>query len=426
MSGTRTRPSRRRPGARRPDQAPAAGRRARGAGAARGAALPAGRGRRPPHHRRARAERALGARVLRGPLAQRGARAAARGAVRHPRRRAGAPRRPRLALRRVPGLDPRPALRGRRAARHPRLLPAQPVRAGAASGARAVADQHRARSAHLGGGGLHGRAGAGRLVHGVVHAGTGRGARARLQGRMVRASRAPGAAHRWRGCSRSSGRCRRPCCCSPCSRSPPRRSAWRMCTGSPAARAWISQEARLMGKVRVAIIGVGNCASSFVQGLHYYRNAKEDERVPGIMHVNLGGYHIRDVEFVAAIDIDKNKVGKDLAEAIVTWPNNTFVFAKVPKTRHHRAARHDPRRAGQVPLEDHPEGARLHGGHRQAAARTPGPTWWSTTCRWARRRPPSGTSSRCSRPAARSSTASRCSSRASSTGRSASRSAGCR
>ena len=86
-----------------------------------------------------------------------------------------------------------------------------------------------------------------------------------------------------------------------------------------------------MGKVRVAIIGVGNCASSFVQGLHYYRNAKEDERVPGLMHVNLGGYHIRDVEIVAAIDIDKNKVGKDVSEAIVTWPNNTFIFAKVPK-----------------------------------------------------------------------------------------------
>ena len=87
-----------------------------------------------------------------------------------------------------------------------------------------------------------------------------------------------------------------------------------------------------MGKVKVAIIGVGNCASSFVQGLHYYRNAKESDRVPGLMHVNLGGYHVRDVEIVAAIDIDRNKVGKDVAEAIVTWPNNTLVFAKVPKT----------------------------------------------------------------------------------------------
>ena len=87
-----------------------------------------------------------------------------------------------------------------------------------------------------------------------------------------------------------------------------------------------------MGKVRVAIIGVGNCASSFVQGLHYYRNARDTDRVPGLMHVNLGGYHIRDVEIVAAIDIDKNKVGKDVSEAIGTWPNNTAVFAKVPKT----------------------------------------------------------------------------------------------
>src|SRR5207249_8016779 len=86
-----------------------------------------------------------------------------------------------------------------------------------------------------------------------------------------------------------------------------------------------------MGKVKVAIIGVGNCASSFVQGLHYYRNAKEGDRIPGLMHVNLGGYHIRDIEIVAAIDIDKNKVGKDLSEAIYAWPNNTFVFAKVPR-----------------------------------------------------------------------------------------------
>jgi len=86
-----------------------------------------------------------------------------------------------------------------------------------------------------------------------------------------------------------------------------------------------------MGKVRVAIIGVGNCASSFVQGLHYYRHAKESDRVPGLMHVNLGGYHIRDVEISAAIDIDRNKVGHDVSEAIVTPPNNTYVFSKVPR-----------------------------------------------------------------------------------------------
>jgi myo-inositol-1-phosphate synthase len=87
-----------------------------------------------------------------------------------------------------------------------------------------------------------------------------------------------------------------------------------------------------MGKINVAIIGVGNCASSFVQGVTYYKNAKDDESVPGLMHVNLGGYHISDINFVAAIDIDKNKVGKDLSEAIYTKPNNTFKFCDVPTT----------------------------------------------------------------------------------------------
>src|SRR6266545_4493793 len=85
-------------------------------------------------------------------------------------------------------------------------------------------------------------------------------------------------------------------------------------------------------KIRVAIIGVGNCASSLVQGVHYYRNAKSGDPIPGIMHVDLGGYHIRDVEFVAAFDVDKNKVGKDLADAIYAKPNNTYRFADVPKT----------------------------------------------------------------------------------------------
>lgn len=86
------------------------------------------------------------------------------------------------------------------------------------------------------------------------------------------------------------------------------------------------------GKVRVAIIGVGNCASSFVQGVYYYRNAKDSDRIPGLMHVNLGGYRISDIEFSAAIDIDINKVGKDLAQAIYTKPNNTYKFCQVPKT----------------------------------------------------------------------------------------------
>src|SRR6266496_4254253 len=86
------------------------------------------------------------------------------------------------------------------------------------------------------------------------------------------------------------------------------------------------------GKVRVAIVGAGNCASSFVQGVHYYRHASTKDFVPGLMHVSLGGYHVRDIEFVAAFDIDKNKVGKDLAEAIYTKPNNTYVFQQVPHT----------------------------------------------------------------------------------------------
>ena len=84
--------------------------------------------------------------------------------------------------------------------------------------------------------------------------------------------------------------------------------------------------------IRVAIIGVGNCASSLVQGVHYYRNAKPGQHIPGLMHVDLGGYHVRDVEFVAAIDIDRNKVGKDLADAIYAEPNNTYRFADVPKS----------------------------------------------------------------------------------------------
>ena len=87
-----------------------------------------------------------------------------------------------------------------------------------------------------------------------------------------------------------------------------------------------------MGKINVAIIGVGNCASSLVQGVYYYRNAAEDDFIPGLMHVNLGGYHIRDINFVAAFDIDRNKVGKDLAEAIFTPPNNTIKFSDVPTT----------------------------------------------------------------------------------------------
>lgn len=96
-------------------------------------------------------------------------------------------------------------------------------------------------------------------------------------------------------------------------------------------------------KVRVAIIGVGNCSSSLVQGVEYYKDASESDFVPGLMHVNLGGYHIRDVEFSAAFDIDVNKVGKDLSEAIFSDPNNTYQFAEVPylNVPVHRGMTHD-------------------------------------------------------------------------------------
>jgi myo-inositol-1-phosphate synthase len=83
-------------------------------------------------------------------------------------------------------------------------------------------------------------------------------------------------------------------------------------------------------KVRVAIIGVGNCASSLIQGVEFYRHAKDEDTVPGLMHVNLGGYHINDIEFTAAFDVVEGKVGKDLSEAIFAHPNNTFKFADVP------------------------------------------------------------------------------------------------
>jgi len=91
-------------------------------------------------------------------------------------------------------------------------------------------------------------------------------------------------------------------------------------------------KARHDGPVRVAIVGVGNCANSLLQGVEYYKDAPEDQFVPGLMHVNLGGYHIRDIEFTAAFDVTSDKVGKDLSEAIWAHPNDTIKFADVPKT----------------------------------------------------------------------------------------------
>ena len=97
-------------------------------------------------------------------------------------------------------------------------------------------------------------------------------------------------------------------------------------------------------KVRVAIIGVGNCANSFVQGVHHYQDADPAERVPGLMHVDLGGYHVSDIEFTCAFDINRTKVGKDLGEAIWADPNNTIKFTKVPRKLGvpvHRGMTHD-------------------------------------------------------------------------------------
>ena len=85
-------------------------------------------------------------------------------------------------------------------------------------------------------------------------------------------------------------------------------------------------------KVRIGIVGIGNCASSLVQGLNYYREAKSNEPVPGLMNVNLGGYHIRDIEVSAAFDVNADKVGKDVADAVWAAPNNTHRFADVPST----------------------------------------------------------------------------------------------
>src|SRR5437773_2591207 len=91
-------------------------------------------------------------------------------------------------------------------------------------------------------------------------------------------------------------------------------------------------KATLDDRVRVAVIGVGNCANSLLQGVEYYKDAPDGQFVPGLMHVNLGGYHIRDIEFTAAFDVTTDKVGKDLSEAIWAHPNDTIKFAEVPQT----------------------------------------------------------------------------------------------
>jgi len=112
---------------------------------------------------------------------------------------------------------------------------------------------------------------------------------------------------------------------------------------SPLTNEGRGEMARQDEKVRVAIVGVGNCASSLVQGVEFYRSAAEDAFIPGLMHVNLGGYHVRDVEFSAAFDVAEGKVGLDLSEAIGVAPNNTIQFAAVPTLNVpvHRGMTHD-------------------------------------------------------------------------------------
>jgi myo-inositol-1-phosphate synthase len=105
-----------------------------------------------------------------------------------------------------------------------------------------------------------------------------------------------------------------------------------------------SPNGRQQDKVRVAIIGVGNCANAFVQGVHFYKDADANAEVPGLMHVDLGGYHVKDIEFTAAFDIDSDKVGKDLGQAIWAGQNNTIKFADVPEklgVKVHRGMTHD-------------------------------------------------------------------------------------
>ena len=107
-----------------------------------------------------------------------------------------------------------------------------------------------------------------------------------------------------------------------------------------------------MGSIRVAIVGVGNCASSLVQGVEYYKDASPEGAMPGLMHVTFGEYHVRDVEFVAAFDVDDKKVGKDLAEAINSIREQHHPDRGGADDRRHRAARPHPRRARQVLPDD--------------------------------------------------------------------------
>jgi len=125
--------------------------------------------------------------------------------------------------------------------------------------------------------------------------------------------------------------------------------------------------------VRVAVVGVGNCASALVQGVSKYRDASPDEFVPGLMHVDLGGYHVRDIQFVAAFDVDSRKVGHDLSEAIFAEPNNTVRFAEVPPIGVTVSR-------GRT-LDDHPSARRLASDCSASVNSSSSPfTIWSSLC----------------------------------------------
>ena len=181
-----------------------------------------------------------------------------------------------------------------------------------------------------------------------------------------------------------------------------------------------------MGSVRVAIVGVGNCAASLVQGVEYYKDADPQGRVPGLMHVQFGDYHVRDVEFVAAFDVDAKKVGHDLSDAIVASENNTIKIADVPPTGVTVQRGHTLDGLGKYYRETITESDDEPVDVVAGPARDARSTSWSATCRSAPRTPRSSTRSAPSTPASPSSTRSRSSSPAPRSGRRSSRTPACR
>ena len=179
-------------------------------------------------------------------------------------------------------------------------------------------------------------------------------------------------------------------------------------------------------KIKVALAGVGNCASSLVQGVEYYRDADPSDRVPGLMHVMLGGYHVGDIEFVAAFDVDAAKVGLDLSKAVFASNNNTIRFSEVPASRRHRRARPDARRARQVLPRRASRSRRPHRSTSPTCCAEAAPRCSSPTSRSAPSRRRSTTPRPPSKPASPSSTPSRSSSPATPSGRTDSPRRACR